>query len=380
MFAVGWGANQFSPLLLVYRDHSGVSETVVTAAFAAYAIGLIPTLLLAVSISQRYGRLRVMRVVLIVSAGASLVLLLGGAQEWALAAGRLLAGVASGAAFGPGTAWIKELSADAGPGAGARRAAVALSAGFGGGPLVAGVLAQWLTAPETLPYLAHIVLTAVVAALAWHIPGGAVSPVSPASRGQSDLRAVFRHRAFRREVAPTAPLVFGAATTSFAILPGLVPVHGPAVAASGGIAGLTLASGMAVQPLARRLAERSGSATRNCGLAAAVVGFFLAAAATRLAMPLVLIPAAIALGTCYGMLLVAGLSRVEALTAPHDLAGAAAVFYCLTYLGFAAPYIVAACNGTLSPTVLFACAAVIVALLIPATALRPNRVQRREVT
>ena len=81
------------------------------------------------------------------------------------------AGLASGAAFGPGTTWIKELSED---GAGARRAAGALSAGFGGGPLVAGAMAQWLPAPAVVPYVAHLVVVAV-AALVFVLAAGVVT-------------------------------------------------------------------------------------------------------------------------------------------------------------------------------------------------------------
>jgi MFS family permease len=54
-----------------------------------------------------------------------------------LFAGRLVAGAASGAAFSSGAAWIKELS---GTGSGARRVTVAMTAGFGLGPLLAGDL------------------------------------------------------------------------------------------------------------------------------------------------------------------------------------------------------------------------------------------------
>lgn len=383
MFVVGWGANQFSPLLLVYRADSGVSGSVVTTAFAAYAVGLIPALLLAARFAQRYGRRQVMCAALLLSAVASAVLLTGGDRFWALMLGRLVAGVASGAAFGPGTAWIKDLSADAGPGAGARRAAVALSAGFGGGPLVAGVLAQWLTAPEALPYLVHLGLTAAVAPMVWHTPDPAAPhPVAPAASARPQarprLRAALLQREFRWEVAPSAPLVFGAPTTSFAVLPALVPLHGPDIAVGGGIAGLTLLTGLLVQPLARRLSRRGSHVTRNWGLAAAVAGFLLAAAAVRLAEPALLIPAAVTLGACYGMLLVAGLSQVEAWAAPRDLAGAAAVFYCLAYLGFVTPLVVTALHGVLPPAPLFVCAAATTALLIPATALLHRAARTRQ--
>ena len=46
MFAVGWGANQFSSMLVVYRDELGLSARTLALLFALYAVGLIPGLLL----------------------------------------------------------------------------------------------------------------------------------------------------------------------------------------------------------------------------------------------------------------------------------------------------------------------------------------------
>ena len=110
LFAVGWGANQFAALLPVYRVEDGATAAEVTLLFGAYAVGLIPTLLLVAPVSDRLGRRRVMRPVLVLSFVATVVLLLGGHSLLLLLLGRLLAGIASGAAFAPGTAWVKELS------------------------------------------------------------------------------------------------------------------------------------------------------------------------------------------------------------------------------------------------------------------------------
>ncbi|RYY43509.1 MAG: MFS transporter, partial [Actinomycetales bacterium] len=46
LFAVGWGANQFAALLPVYREVDGATAGQVTALFGAYAVGLVPALLL----------------------------------------------------------------------------------------------------------------------------------------------------------------------------------------------------------------------------------------------------------------------------------------------------------------------------------------------
>ncbi len=135
MFTVGYGANQFVPLLALYRSTLALTDTQATAVFGVYALGLIPGLLVGGRASDRFGRRRLMIVFAALSLLATAVLAGG---QWGvgwLYAGRLLTGVVSGTVFTIGTAWVKELSDGSDPGLGARRAGVALTAGFGVGPL-----------------------------------------------------------------------------------------------------------------------------------------------------------------------------------------------------------------------------------------------------
>src|SRR5437763_2074675 len=141
MFAVGWGANQFSPMLLVYRQQLGLAPGPRAGLFAIYSAALIPGLLIGGPASDRFGRRPVVIPFVIASPVATLLVMSGAHALPVLAAGRALAGVCSGVVFAAATAWVRELSPDAGTGA--RRAAVALTAGFGLGPLVASLFAQW---------------------------------------------------------------------------------------------------------------------------------------------------------------------------------------------------------------------------------------------
>lgn len=335
LFAVGWGANQFAALLPVYRDVDGATAGQVTALFGAYAVGLVPALLLVAPVSDRIGRGRVLRPVLVLSFVATVVLMVGGHSLTLLLVGRLLAGVASGAAFAPGTAWVKELS-DAAPGTGARRAAIALSAGFGTGPLVTGVLAQWAPAPTVLPYVPHLVLTVVVAVLLRPAPEPDPDDVATSDPDAATLRQVLGSRRFLTQVVPTAPWVFGTATLAFATLPAVVDVPGPAYALVGALVFLTLGTGVALQPYGRRLAT---GVTLAVGMGAGVAGFGVGALAATTGASWLVLPACMLLGTAYGFVLVAGLQTVETITPARDLATVNAVFYSLTYVGFAAPYL-----------------------------------------
>lgn len=367
MFVVGWGANQFAPLLIVYRQQSHIPESEVTAMFGAYALGLIPALLIASSMADRLGRRRIIRPVLILSIIASAVLILGSTATWALFVGRLLAGAASGAAFGPGSAWIKELSENAPKGAGARRAAIALSAGFGGGPLVAGLLAQWLPQPEVVPYLVHIALVVIIAPLAWVAPETVVRAPTKERTSRHELYTTLGHRDFLRRVVPVAPWAFITATTSFAVLPAFLNLGSLSIAESGAVAGMTLGAGIVVQPFGRRLEQQKVGLSRTVGLTTTAMGFVLAAVTVVTNLLILLVPTAVILGGAYGLLLVAGLTTTEGLARPQDLATASGVFYCLTYLGFAAPYLDSALVHFIPAAALFLITAGVALLLLPVT-------------
>src|SRR4051794_4972986 len=157
MFAVGWGANQFSPMLLVYRDEIGLSASTRAALFGVYAAGLIPGLLFGGRASDRHGRRSLVLPFVALSPLATLILIVGRDDLALLAAGRLLAGLCSGVVFGTASAGVRGLWGGGAPGAAARRAAIALSAGFGAGPLVAAIVAQWSSDPLVVPYLPHLV-------------------------------------------------------------------------------------------------------------------------------------------------------------------------------------------------------------------------------
>src|ERR1700761_3450303 len=128
MFAVGWGANQFSPLLIEYRHALSLSAGVLPGLFGIYAATLIPGLLIGGPVSDRIGRRPVVLPFVVASPLATLKLMLGPRSLPAMAAARALAGLCWGVVFGSATAWPQGRS-DA-PAPSARRSAVALSAGF----------------------------------------------------------------------------------------------------------------------------------------------------------------------------------------------------------------------------------------------------------
>lgn len=127
---------------------------------------------------------------------------------------------------------------------------------------------------------------------------------------------------------------------------------------------LTALAGVLVQPIARRLDARPGRYGASVGLVTLTVGLGFAALTAALGATWMLVPSALLLGAGYGMTLVAGLVEVQRAAGPGTLAGLTAVFYALTYLGFAAPYLLTLAAGVAGYPVLLA----LTALLALATA------------
>ncbi|WP_432933514.1 MFS transporter [Microbispora sp. CA-135349] len=372
MFACGWGGNQFTPLLLMYRRLGGYSTLSVDAFLGAYVIGLVPGLLLAGPVSDRRGRRPVLAAGAVASAVASLVLCFGGQSAWPIYAGRLITGLAVGIAMSVGSSWVKELSAGADGGLAARRAALCQTAGFGLGAGVAGVLAQWGPWPMVSPYAVHLLLTVAIPVLLLRVP----ETRPPLSHGTGSVRRLLAtlvndlrvpapaRKRFRLVVLPMAPWVFGAAGLAYAVMPQLVGfrVGDWGLAYATGLTVLTLGTGAAVQPVARKLQGEAGSRAGRAPVAAMAVmllGAALCAANAVLLSPWLAAVAAAALGAGYGIAVVSGLLEIQRMAGPDDLAGLTGVYYTLAYAGFLLPTGLATLSAWLSyPVMLTAVAAV----------------------
>jgi MFS family permease len=359
--AVGWGANQFAPLIVMYQARLGLPAAVADAMFGLYALGLVPALLAGGRLSDRVGRRAVVMPALLTSFLATCLLMAGGHQPLLLYAGRFLAGVASGLAFGTGAAWVKELSADAGDGtAGPRRATVAMTAGFAAGPLAAGACAQWLPSPAVTAYLPHLAVLIVATRPAWRTPDparAAASSVSPVQLSGSRAlagRGLARH--FLLVMLPFAPWVFGTAAIALAYLPALAaPRAGhQALLFSALAAGLTALAGIGAQPLTRAVRRLPPGQLPPASMALVLAGIGCAAwAADTLSLPLVLLASAV-LGAGYGITQFAGLAEVQQIAVPRSLGAATATYQVLSYAGFAFPFLMslASAHQHLSPPAL----------------------------
>jgi len=364
MFAVGWGANQFSPMLIVYRHELRLTAGEVAGLFLVYALTLIPGLLIGGPASDRFGRRPVVWPFVALSPLATLLLVLGPRSLAMIAVGRALAGLCSGVVFGAATAWVQEVSPD--EGLSVRRSALALTGGFGLGPVVAAGLAQWVSDPLVVPYLPHLVIGAAAAAVLAGTPEGAASRSSARVRPVATARrwppAAVRTRQFWLAVAPGSPLVFGSVALAIVVLPEEVT---SARTLSVGFAGLmtvvSFAAGVAVQPFARRLHHMLAGVVAGlvCAAAGCAVGIAAVASADRVLAGV----AAVFLGLAYGLCLVSGLRQAEHMASPDERGAVIACYYAVAYLGFAVPYLAAGLGALAGKSGAFVALTAIIAAL-----------------
>ena len=338
MFAVAFGANLFAPLLPAYRITDALNQSQVTFLFAIYVAGLIPALLICGPLSDRLGRRAIIRPALITSAAGSVVLLTG---VWfhfpSLLIGRLIVGISMGMVMAAGASWIKEIAPVA-PQISARRATVALSAGFSLGPLASGLVAEFAPRPDVIPYLVHLALLLGITPLTWNASGGLPTSAHSDTPQRFFSSATLSPR-FLWAVAAWAPWVFGAACTSFVVLPTIAESSYP-IAFAGLIACITMGTGVLVQPLVTRISSSSFIPPAIFGLGLTTVGMLLSLIVALTQNVWSVFPAALTLGAAYGVMMVSGLREVQIIAPPAELGAATAIYYSLTYVGFFAPFVI----------------------------------------
>ncbi|MFF7992104.1 MFS transporter [Kitasatospora xanthocidica] len=406
-----WGANQFTALATVYRARTDWSALSLAAMFSVYLVGLVPGLLLGRPAADRYGRRRVVRGALVLSAAASAVL--AATDEPTVYAARTATGFAAGLVFLAGTAWLRELSGPSAPPAtSARRAMYATGVGFSAGALVSGVLAEWLPGPTVLPALAHALCCLLVLRATRRLPEtapeaapegapetapetapeGAPETAPETARGRRPgpgeaHRSAVRHPRFRYVVLPASPAVLGSATVAYVVLPPLVAdrVPGYAPLFGGLVAALTLGTGVLAQPFAARLDDHASARATLTAMATVIAGLLVGAlAASRDSVALV-VAAAVVLGTGYGLTLGAGLHEVERLTPPAkgpgpcssscsgSGPGSASLYQSTTSSGFLTPLLLAGTAGHASYPALLTGMAAVGLLCLAVTAAHSRR-------
>lgn len=308
-------SNSPTPLYVYWQRRIGFTSGTLTVVFAAYIVGLVLALLVAGRAADRFGRKRVVvpgLVVALVAAGLFVVT----SDVATLLVARFLAGLAVGVAVSAGMAAVVDLGGEDRRQASSTLASIAMVAGAGLGPVLAGVVYQVTSAPVPWVFAVNIVLLAV--ALLGYV-GLPLPRPARAARGMLWPRLPTVPGGNRIDVASGIGVFApGLTATSFVLSLGpslLVLVVGatsPLVA--GGAAGVMFLAATAAQLALTRLTARRLLATG----ATATVAAMLAVVLTVLtAAPVPFVLAAVLAGCGQGLGQLGGLRLIA-----HHVAGA----------------------------------------------------------
>lgn len=370
------GTNLATPLYGTYERLFGFSAVTVTVIFAAYVAALIPSLLIAGPLSDAIGRRTVLVPAMIVAGAGAGVFALASSTGW-LFAGRVIQGLAVGAASGALTATLGETE----PRGDHRRAALLATAasvgGLGLGPLLAGILAHYGPEPRRLPFLVEIAML---------VPTVLVMATLPEQTART------RWRPRRPQIPETARRVFlvnGSANfLAFAVIGlflALIPTYVASLAHStnlvlgGGAVAVMIACSVIAQIIAH--GQRS-STMQTVGLCLLATGLVLMAGAGSASSLVLLLAATAIAGIGQGLVFLAGITEVTASAPPERRADVLSSFYVIVYLGVGLPVIgvgfLATAIGLLHSVQYFALAVAVlcVALCVALTAATSSRNRR----
>ncbi|ASS67393.1 MULTISPECIES: MFS transporter [unclassified Paenibacillus] len=149
---------------LFHRDY-GLNSLELTLLFASYAAVLLPVLLLTGVRAASWGHKRVIRAGIWLSIGSSLLFMLS-ADAWMLYAARMVEGAAYGLFTGTATPFLLRHTPSSRTGKAILLSGMTVSLGFGIGPAITGLFAQYASVmPSRLPYALFIVLLLACAAV-----------------------------------------------------------------------------------------------------------------------------------------------------------------------------------------------------------------------
>jgi predicted MFS family arabinose efflux permease len=331
-------AGALTPLLVAYKQEWGFAPSMLNLAFAVYAVGFLLAALTLGSLSDYLGRRPVLVASLVVQLASSVLFLVGNDIGWAIA-GRVVQGVAGGAATSAFTAALVEFAPEGRKRAGALLGAISLTGGLAIGSLLAGWAIEVTPSANTIVFIVLIALTLIGAAAVWASP-------EPVTRAEGAARSLIPHVAIpagaRSEfwaAAPVVAAVWMLAGLSGGLAPSMVSsVFHHHSALLGGFAGFVAPAvgtltGVLVGKMVSRQAMLLGIYASLLGSTAIIAGVFAES------LPLMLIGQAVA-GVGFGAAFTAALQLLIPLVAPRESAGLVAAIYIVAYFAFGVPIVV----------------------------------------
>ncbi|CQR56136.1 MFS transporter [Paenibacillus riograndensis] len=332
LFVTILGLNLAAPLYSVYRTQWDLSPAMVVLVFAAYALVVIPSIVLFGQVSDRIGPVRILLCGIAATLSGSLCFLFANGLSMLLLA-RVLQGLAVGMFNGVAVSAMTELHKANSKRQAAYLAALLVTAGNALGPVLSGILAEYTPWPTRMPFLVHLLLVvpAVIGLLLVRIrsePAGTASLHWP--RVPAGIRGAFYTASL------TSFLVWGVVSLFMSVVPTYLGVW---VDRTGFLLSGLLAAGvlgfsalgqftLGKLPLLRMMT--AGYACLLLGLAGLVL-------ALRFHSLIILFASILLVGMGHGPLYAGSLAYVNAIAPSEARGDTVSFFYTGTYIGVAVP-------------------------------------------
>ncbi len=329
------GANTPIPLFTVYQSQWHFSTGMLTVVYAVYTLGVLAAVFLMGPLSDTVGRRRVLLPAIATMIVGLLVCIIA-TNVYELIIGRVLQGIAVGTGVTTAVAAMGELHPDA-PAHGqvALVAAVGTVVGLAGGPLVAGLLAQYGPWPTLLSYLVSLTLCIAVFA------GVLATPETVRIAGPLRLRP--RAIVIPAAIRPAFVLATYVEMTAYAVagtFAGLGAsftrdlLHLQSHAAAGLLVALLFVASTAAQVLLQRLSLRTSMIS---GLTVLALGLALLMVALSMHSVTLFYITTVILGAGHGLSYVGSQEVVDRIAPPDARASVFAGFQFGLYVGATAP-------------------------------------------
>ncbi|RJG01121.1 MFS transporter [Noviherbaspirillum sedimenti] len=333
-----------SPLYPLYQQAWGLQPSHITLVFVAYMVAALASLLLLARLNDRYGFLPVLRAGLVIVTFGVLI----SACAWdvpSLIVGRVVIGVASGLITTSASLGLTQMGNQGDMQRASATTSLMMAFGFGLGPVVGGLVAQWAPAPLVTAYVPSLLLGIVAIWALWkmtlpaHLQAPAARQAVPLRLREWLPKVTLPEPRFARHFAlgsMGAFCAFGIFSLYASLAPSfmdrMVPWHGPAV--SGLSIGVILFLSAAAQYFARPVHPKTAMVV---GLAALVLCNLLLLINNFIGSGLLFVLSVLTTALSHGLCNLAGIMVVNKVSTPANRAGLISTYLMIGYCGTIVP-------------------------------------------
>jgi MFS family permease len=332
--AIMVGTTLPTPMYALYAQQMHFAVLTTTVIYATYAGGVLFALLAFGRWSDAIGRRPVLLAGVAFALASAAVFLVADTVPVLLVA-RVFSGLSAGIFTGTATAAVIEAAPEKWRTRAAAVATVANMGGLGIGPLLAGLLVQYASAPLRLSFVVHIVLALLAAVAVLVVPETSQRAGGIGAQRLSvpaEVRAVFVVASLAAFAGFAVTGLFAAVAPSF--VSQVIGIDDHAVA--GLIAGSIFFASAVAQIAARNVNPQRAVAI---GCAVLVAGMALLAVALQLSSLIGLIAAAVVAGIGQGISFSRGLAAVSELTPPDRRAEVSSTYFVVAYVAISLPVV-----------------------------------------